>query len=338
MSVFKSFRHMAVAGLFALPLLLAGQSLGATELKISTLYPDGTSAVTALREAGKRLSEETDGRVSIRVYPGGTMGDDGAVQRRIRIGQLHGQLAQAGAFSSFYKDSQVLNLPLAFRSLDEVDHVRETLDPVIREGFEDNGWVVFGPVDGGFAYLMSRNPIATVADLRRQKLWLPAGDSGSAMAAREFGVSPVVLNVSAVLTSLQTGVIDAFAAPAVPALTLQWYSRVSHYTEMPLLYTYGILALGKQHVERLSDEDQATLRRVLTETFEDMDRNERAGNERAMQALQAQGLEPVTPDGDALAEWRRLSGQATDRLVEGGQISQEMLDRLNGLLDEYRDQ
>ena len=331
MSVFKTFRRLALAGLISLPV-----SAAAMELKISTLYPDGTSAVNALRAAGKQLAEETDGRVSIRVYAGGTMGDDRAVQRRIRIGQLHGQLAQAGAFASHYKDSQILNLPLSFRSLEEVDHVRETLDPMIREGFEDNGWVVFGPVDGGFAYLMTRNPVASVADLRRQKVWLPAGDSGSAMAAREFGVSPVVLNVGAVLTSLQTGTIDAFAAPAVPALTLQWYSRVNHFTDMPLLYTYGILALGKQHVERLSDEDQATLRRVLTDAFAEMDRKERADNQRAMQALKAQGLEPVEPNDEQLSEWRKLADQATDRLVEGGQVSADMLERLNTLLDEYR--
>lgn len=311
-------------------------SAAAMELKISTVYPDGTAAVNRLKEAGKRLAEETDGRVTLRVYAGGTMGDDRAVQRRIRIGQLHGSLAQAGAFASSYKDSQILNLPLAFRSLDEVDHVRAELDPVIREGFERNGWVMFGPMDGGFAYLMSRNPVASVSDLQRQKVWLPAGDTGSAMAAREFGISPVVLNLGAVLTSLQTGVIDAFAAPAVPALTLQWYSRVSHYTDMPLLYTYGVLVLGKQHVERLSDEDQATLRRVLSDTAAEMDEAERAGNRRAMEALQGQGLEPVEPDADQLREWRKLARQATDRLVDGDEISEEMLARLNALLDEYR--
>ncbi|MBZ2189761.1 TRAP transporter substrate-binding protein DctP [Alcanivorax sp. JB21] len=322
--------------LFTACVLLLPLSAAAMEFKISTLYPDGTAAVNRLKEAGKQLEKETDGRVSLRIYAGGTMGDDRAVQRRIRIGQLHGSLAQAGAFASSYKDSQILNLPLAFRSLDEVDHVRAELDPLIRDGFEDNGWVVFGPMDGGFAYLMSRNPVASVSDLQRQKVWLPAGDTGSAMAAREFGISPVVLNLGAVLTSLQTGVIDAFAAPAVPALTLQWYTRVSHFTEMPLLYTYGVLALGKQHVERLSDEDQVTLRRVLSEAAADLDNAERAGNRRAMEALRGQGLEPVEPNAEQLREWRTLARQATDRLVEGGEISEDMLARLNALLDEYR--
>src|SRR5690606_4388596 len=158
---------------------------------ISTLYPDGTSAVTALEQAGKTIAQKTDGRVALHIYAGGVMGDDKAVQRKIRIGQLQGAMAQGGAFASYYRDSQVYNLPMAFRSYDEVAYVRKQLDPVLEKGFEDNGWVTFGFVDGGFAYLMTQHPVASVAQLQQQKLWLPAADTASAAAAKTFQLSPV---------------------------------------------------------------------------------------------------------------------------------------------------
>ncbi|HAS30663.1 MAG TPA: C4-dicarboxylate ABC transporter, partial [Alcanivorax sp.] len=79
----------------------------ATTLKISTLYPDGTAVVKALKQAGDTIEQETDGRVSLKIYPGGVMGDDRAVQRKIRVGQLHGQMAQGGAFAGAYADSQI---------------------------------------------------------------------------------------------------------------------------------------------------------------------------------------------------------------------------------------
>ena len=317
-------------------LLLLPLSLPAMELKISTLYPDGTSAVIQLREAGEEIRQRTDGRVSLRIYPGGVMGDDRAVQRRIRIGQLHGALAQGGAFAVFYKDSQVLNLPLVFRDLDEVDHVRATLDSEIRDGFRANGWEVFGPADGGFAYVMSVNPVATVTDLARQKVWLPSNDPAGATAARVFGVSPVVLDVSAVLTSLQTGIIDTFVAPPVAALTLQWHGRVNHLTEVPLLYTYGMLGIAGQHFRRLSEGDQEIVREVLNATFAEMDRREREGNLRAFEAVLAQGIEPVVPSTEQMAEWREYARRATDRLVDQGQVSREMVNRIEVLLWEYR--
>ena len=206
------------------------------------------------------------------------MGDDRAVQRKISIGQLHGAVAQAGAFAQFYKDSQILNVPLAFKSYAEVDHVRAALDEEIKKGFEENGWVTFGGIDGGFAYVMSEKPVASVAQLREQKLWLPANDPASEKAARVFGLSPILLNIGTVLTSLQTGAVNAFAAPPVAALTLQWHSRVKHLTEVPLLYTYGVLAISNKHFAKLSAEDQKVVRSVLENTIAKLDQDSRAEN------------------------------------------------------------
>jgi TRAP-type transport system periplasmic protein len=308
----------------------------AMTLRISTLYPEGTSVVTALRAASDDIEKRTEGRVKLRIFPGGVMGDDRAVQRKITIGQLHGALAQGGAFSRFYRDSQILNLPIAFRSYDEVDHVRRELDPAIRQGFRDNGWVVFGPVDGGFAYIMSQRPVATVDALRRQKIWLPANDTGSEKAARVFGVSPIMLSVGTVLTSLQTGAIDAFAAPPVAALTLQWHSRVKHMSDVPLLYTYGMLAISDKYFSSLSAADQKVVEQVLGEAFAKMDRDSRQENLQAFQAIQQQGLNLVAPTDEQLAEWRSFADKATSQLVSEGEISQAMLDRFQRLLTEFR--
>lgn len=311
-------------------------SVNAFEVKISTMYPDGTAAVKSLKKAGEEIKQETDGRVTLRVYAGGVMGDDSAVRRRIRIGQLHGTLAQGGAFARYNKDSQVLNLPLIFRDAEEVAHVRDSIDSKLREGFKDNDWTVFGPIDGGFAYLMSKKPIANVADLRKQKVWLPADDKGSEEAAKEFKVDPVVLNLSAVLTSLQTGVINAYAAPPIAALTLQWYSRVNHLTEMPLLYTYAWLGLSDRHLQRINEDDREVLERILTDTVAEMDKKEREDNKKALDAVMSQGLELVEPSADELDEWREYAQRATDRLLEKDQVSKEMYDEVMDLLDDYR--
>lgn len=327
---------MSLLRLAVIVALLAPALASAMTLRISTLYPEGTSVVMALKAASDEIEKRTEGRVSLRIYPGGVMGDDRAVQRKISIGQLHGALAQGGAFSRFYRDSQILNLPIAFRSYEEVDHVRQTLDPLIREGFRDNGWVMFGPVDGGFAYVMSQKKVDSVQALREQKLWLPANDSGSEKAARVFGVSPIMLSVGTVLTSLQTGAIDAFAAPPVAALTLQWHSRVKHMTDVPLLYTYGMLAISDKYFGKLSADDQQVVQEILEAAFAKMDRDSREENLRAYDAIQQQGLNLVSPSDTQLAEWRSYADRAVDQLVADGEITRAMLDRLQALLTEYR--
>lgn len=317
--------------------LLPLSSQAATTLKISTLYPDGTSVVERIREASGTIEEKTDGRVRLKLYPGGVMGDDRAVQRKIRVGQLHGAIAQGGAFARYYKDSQVYNTPLAFRSYKEVDHVRAELDPVLRQGFEDAGWVSFGFIDGGFAYIMSNQPVRTPEELRAQKIWLPANDPLSKTLADTLDVSPIMLNIGAVLTSLQTGAIDAFAAPPVAALTLQWYSRIQYLTDMPLMYTFGMLAFHEKHFSKLKEADRQVVRDVLGTAISELDRASREDNREAYKALLNQNVEAVTPGAEQLKVWRDYAGQATEKLIEKGEFSADMHQRLDELLSEYRD-
>ncbi|WLD57098.1 TRAP transporter substrate-binding protein DctP [Salinispirillum sp. LH 10-3-1] len=316
--------------------LLLATSLSAMELKISTLYPDGTAEVNALKRASTLIQQETNGRVSIRVYPGGVMGDDQAVERRIRIGQLHGALVQTGALSNVFPDVQVLNAPFAFSNYDEVDYVRAELDQDIADALRERQYHTFGFVDGGFAYVMSKSPVASVDDLKRQKLWLPANDRFSEQVARSFGISPIILGISEVLTSLQTGTVDAIIGPPAAALTLQWFSRVDYLTDMPLIYTVGTLYIHDRHFSRLSADDQAVVTRILNDAFKELDRNSRQNNRRAYEALLNQNIREVNLSPDQVESIRANADQAYQILVNSGEFSQEWLDRFLATLAAYR--
>ena len=76
----------------------------AKTLKIATVSPDGSSWMKILRQAGADLDVATNGRVKIKYYPGGGMGDDASVLKRMRIGQLHGGLVLTTAFATIYPD------------------------------------------------------------------------------------------------------------------------------------------------------------------------------------------------------------------------------------------
>ena len=58
-----------------------------------------------LQTAAEEIKQRTDGRVSFRFYPGGTMGTDLAVLRKIRIGQLHGGVVLAGRLADVDPDA-----------------------------------------------------------------------------------------------------------------------------------------------------------------------------------------------------------------------------------------
>ena len=131
-------RGRALSGAIASPLrcaalatvvaaILLVQPSFAKELKIATSAPDGTAWMKLLRQAGTDVAKATDGRVKLKFYPGGTQGDDRDVMRKMRIGQVHGGSVRTGVFGRTYSDIQLYNLPMVFRSMDEVDAARRVL-------------------------------------------------------------------------------------------------------------------------------------------------------------------------------------------------------------------
>jgi TRAP-type C4-dicarboxylate transport system substrate-binding protein len=213
------------------------------QLKIATLAPDGSSWMNEMRAAAREIRERTDGRVEFRFYPGGVMGNDQSVLRKMRIGQLHGAAFTGGGIAEVYPDIHVIGLPFLFRDFDEVDHLRKTFDPVLRQGLEDAGYVNFGIAEGGFAKIMSTRAVQKTAHLRNEKAWVPDNDRISFRVMEALGVSPVRMPMTDVLTGLQTGLINIIASPPIAAVAFQWHSRVRFMTDTPLAYTWAQLVL-----------------------------------------------------------------------------------------------
>ena len=103
-------------------------------LKIATLAPDGSSWMQAMRDGAAEVDRLTEGRVKLRFYPGGVMGNENSVLRKIRVGQLQGGALTGGGLASLYPDSQIYSLPFLFLSYAEVAYVRERVDPILLEG------------------------------------------------------------------------------------------------------------------------------------------------------------------------------------------------------------
>src|SRR5210317_669075 len=156
----------AILGAVLTVMLLAPGAAAQTKLKIATMAPDGSFWMNELQAAAKLIEQRTGGRVDFRFYPGGTMGSDSAVLRKIRIGQLQGGVLLAGGLARVDQDFDIYGLPLMFRTFDEVDYVRQRIDQKVMDSLAGSGLVVFGIAETGFTYLMSAEPTRTFADLR----------------------------------------------------------------------------------------------------------------------------------------------------------------------------
>jgi TRAP-type C4-dicarboxylate transport system substrate-binding protein len=178
--------------LFTLLALAIGSAASAATLKIATVTPEGSQWMTEMRESAREIKERTEGRVQIKYYGGGVMGNDAKVLGKIRIGALQGGAFTPAALSDVYPDLNIYGMPLVFDSEEEAAYVRKRLDSKLQQGLEAEGFVNFGFASGGFAMVMSNTPVKSLDDLRGKRVWVPEGDSISYSSMEAMSLAPVM--------------------------------------------------------------------------------------------------------------------------------------------------
>jgi len=318
--------------LLAFALSIAAVGANAATIKIATIAPDGTAWMREMRAAGEAIKTKTDGRVEMKFYPGGVMGDDATVLRKMKIGQLQGGAFTGGEASILTKDAQVYSLPFTFRSEDEIAKARAKLDPLLKQEFAKAGYELLGVSGGGFAYLMSTRPIHSRDDFKAAKVWVPLGDKIAEMAFKAAGVTPIPLPLSDVYTSLQTGLIDTAANTMSGALAFQWHTKIKHIVDLPLSYVVGEVVIDKKAFDALSADDQKAVEAEFDAGFARLEESNRKDNASAREALKAQGISIDAPSDADRKNWEAIGGDVFKQVTTQGELSPGMVKALGDVL------
>ena len=307
----------------------------AITLKIATLSPEGSMWMEKMREGAEKTALETDNRVTFKFYPGGVMGNDKTVLRKIRVGQLQGGAVIGGSLSDFFPANQIYAQPMKFTTLEEVTYVRQHMDQFIVDGLNKAGFVTFGISGGGFAYIMSKEPVESVKDLQNRKVWIPDNDKTSQDSIKAFGVSPIPLSLADVRTGLQSGLIDTIATSPIGAVVLQWHTQIKYVTDIPLIYLHAVLAVDKKKFMKISERDREIVTRIMTRVFSDIDTQNRVDDIKAIDALKKRGIKFITPSKRHREEWLRIAAKASDKMVTSDVLPKDAVDKMNQLLADF---
>jgi TRAP-type C4-dicarboxylate transport system substrate-binding protein len=286
-------------------------------------------------ELTETVQKKTDGKVRLRFYPGGIQGDEGVVLRKMMTGQLHGAGLTGVGLGEVSPELRVLELPLMFRSQEEVRRVHEKLDAQFEKILAERGFTLLGWSEVGFVYLFSKKPVRNGEDLKRLKVWLWEGDPLAEAFLKELDVSPVPLSVTDVMTGLQTGLVDAVYVSPMAAIALQWFTRVDYMTKVPLTHALGAVVVKTEQIEKLSPEDRRILMAESRDVFRRLAEATAAENKEAEKVLQERGITFVDPDASIQEEFKAIGRRVWDELA-GELYSKELLDRVLGAVREAR--
>jgi TRAP-type C4-dicarboxylate transport system substrate-binding protein len=261
--------------------------------KVASLAPEGSVWTKRFRDFAREIEEKSNGEIGFKIYAGGVMGDDRAMYRKMRIGQLHGGGFTMTGIGEVVPDFRVLGIPFQFNSYDEVDHVKKKLLPRLEEEFDKKGMVLMAITEVGFIYTMSTTPITTLAELKKSKAWAPEGDPISTVLLETVGVTPIPLSIPDVLTSLQTGLINTAFNSFYGSIVLQWFTRISYITDIPFAYAYGAFILDKKTFSKLPPEYAEMMKAATRTNFSKLIDDTRKSNEEALQVLLNNGIKLV---------------------------------------------
>ena len=306
-----------------------------TIIKIATLAPEGSSWMKALNLLNTEVMKKTEKRVQFRAYPGGVLGDEMDMLRKMKIGQIQGAVLTSGGLSALFKEIDVLQIPFLFQKYEEVDAVLKKMDGFFRKGFEESGYILLGWSEAGFIYLMSTLPTVSVSDLKKAKVWTWEESPMSKAIFDEAGVKAIPLSVPDVMVGLQTGLVDVVYAPPTGAISLQWFTKIKYLTDLPLAYLAGGMVVRKDTFKQIPPSYQNLVLESSQTHLDTLKAVTRKENRDAIEVMAKQGIKLVTSSKDQIDEFKRLSNKAMSHL--GSQsFSKRVLDEVTSILEGYR--
>lgn len=313
----------------------AGADAGGMTLKMGSLAPEGTPWHQMLLKMGEEWSKISNGEIQLRIYPGGILGDEPDMIKKMRIGQLQMVGIATQGMSLIDRSMLCLQVPLAFESYEEFDYVRERIQPKIEEKFRKKGFIVLCWPDGGWIYFFTKERVSTWEELKKQKLFVWAGDNLSMDLYTAAGFRPVALAATDMLPSLQTGMINAFDTPALVALSNQWFGIANHMIDVKWAAMLGGIVMSERAWKKISADQRVKIiesaRKANTEYSSDV---RRMGPE-SIVAMQKRGLEVVRVSEAERSRWA-AGTQACYPMARKEFGGPELFDEVFRLRDEFR--
>jgi TRAP-type C4-dicarboxylate transport system substrate-binding protein len=315
-------------------LLFAATGASADErIKLGTLAPSGSTWHTLLKEMGQKWSEASGGKVKLIIYPGGVVGNEGDMVKKIRIGQLQAAALTTIGLHEVSPDPQAIDVPMMIDSFDTLDYVMAKMAPKLEKQLEAKGFITLGWSEVGFVRFFSTHRYDSLADFTsKAKLFGWDGDPASIEAWRAGGFHPVVMSSTDIVPSLQTGLIDTVEMPPLYAFTSRVFEKAKYMLDLKWAPLTGATVIRKDAWERIP----ADLRPKLLEISRDYARKValevRRMDEDALKTMKSQGLEVVPPKDPKAFEKAAI---ATWSVIRGKVVPAETFDEVKRLVDEY---
>jgi tripartite ATP-independent transporter DctP family solute receptor len=224
------------------------------------VHVDGYPTVEAVRWVGKKLQQETNGRLNIRVYHAGQLGREGDTIEMARFGALDITRVNFASLNNPFPLTKIFSLPYVFES---VEHMRRAADgaagTAVLEGFAKRDLVGLAIYDAGSrSFYNTRRPVHEPNDLRGLKIRVPPSDIFIELA-RGLGANPTPLSFGESYSALQTHLIEGAENNWRTFHTSRHFEVARYWSQSAHSHSPEALLMSRRTFEALDPADRDLL-------------------------------------------------------------------------------
>jgi TRAP-type C4-dicarboxylate transport system substrate-binding protein len=324
---------VCVGLLLAVTTVVAAQSR--IRIRVGTVVPKGSLWHETLQHIGQEWQRIVGAGLNMTIYPSGQLGDESEMVRQARQGRIQAVGLSSVGLSRIDSGVSCLQVPMLLDSYEELDYVRDRVAPELERRIEGQGFKVLHWADGGWVYAFTKQPAKTPADLRRMKLFTSAGDPETERLYKDFGYNVIPLSLTDMVTSLQTGMVDAFAMVPLFAQLQESFKLASNMTNVKWTPLVGGTVITLTAWNSLPDEHKPALLEAARQQGGRLRSEIRRLDEVEIQEMQKRGLNVVDLDAATLRAWQ-TEAENTYGKLRGRYCPAELFDTVLRLRDEHR--
>lgn len=320
-------------------------SLFAARIDFGIITPEGSAWTKLVHEMRKELDTASKGKIKLKVYAGGQRGDDPQMLQAMALGTLDAAALSGVGLQGAVKSIRILETPLLYRNVAEVDLVKEQLfDYFAKEfarpiqiGGKEVSFELLGFAEAGLVNVFSKQKIDTLAAMRKTRMWVWKGDYFAEMFMKEFGIPAEPKTIDEVPGQLSgSNGIDSFYAPPLAAVAFQWSNKVKYMLDYPFVNSTGAFIMRKDKFEKLSASEQQLMRDIVKKYCKLIVEQSRLDNTKALAVLKNdQKIEFLTPNAADVKSFEESAKKVYTKAI-GDIYPKELFDRVLTILEQAR--
>lgn len=286
-------------------------------IRLGTVAPEGSPWHDVLSKMGQDWKNASNGKVTLKIYAGSTLGNETEKLRTARQGTVLQAVALSGAALAQVDTSvSSLQIPMLIDSYAQLDFIRKQVEPKLERAIEAKDFVVLNWSDVGWVHFFAKKEVRTPNDVRALKLFTTAGDPDTEQLYKELRFRPVPAGADQLLTHLQTGFLEAFDVPPLFALLNQSFGIAKYMIDMKWSPLIAATVVNRRAWEKIPESLRPELMRIARKAGDEQREKIRRLGDEAVAEMEKRGLKVVRLSAAELAQWRTEAESAYPKMKE----------------------